>query len=451
MLFLYRFITGLSAPILEFLLRKRIAKGKEDPDRIAERRGVASIGRPKTRLGYVHAASVGEAQSTLILINRLLHDDPDLHILVTTGTRSSAELMKDKLPDRAFHQFAPLDHPIWVKSFLDYWQPDFVLWIESELWPNMLASIKSREIPTILVNARLSDRSFKRWCFIKSSARNVLSTFALVLTQTESDLERFSKLAGKDTEVKLSGNLKYSAKALPCDEDMLKELQGAAGTRPTWVYASSHKGEETLVCRVHAMLRINHPDLLSIIVPRHPERRDDIIEQCSSEDGSLSLQLRGQKREIIKPDTDIYIADTLGELGLFYRLAPIALIGRSFSDDGGGGHNPIEAAQLHCAVLYGPNVQYQKEIFNDMNSHEAAICVQSEEELTAMLSRLINETSLRENYQAKAYDFAQYNEGVIERVWEAINPLIAAPLTKPKNLKKNQKQKQQKEKMKVAS
>ncbi len=420
MLFFYRFITRFCDRPLRILLQRRLAAGKEDPARLDERRGVASIKRPEGPLGYIHAASVGEAQSALILIDRLLQNDPDLHILVTTGTRTSAQLMAKKLPKRAFHQFYPLDHPRWVERFLDHWQPDFVIWMESELWPNMLGAIRVRNIPAALVNARLSDKSFRVWRLFKRTAKHILSAFTIILAQTDLDKERFEILG--HASIHTTGNLKYSANALPCDDSALAKLQTDIGKRPVWVYASTHKGEETLACRAHKTLKKRYPDLLTILVPRHPERRADILEQCADE--GLNLQLRGEEKAPITPDTDIYIADTLGELGLFYRLAPIAMIGRSLSDDGGGGHNPIEAAQLDCAVLYGKDVQYQQEIFNDMAASESALRVEDEDALTDILNKLLGDTEFCSLYQDKALKFAREKEGVIDRVWDALAPLV---------------------------
>ena len=210
MLGFYRFLTNIGQPALISLLEKRADKGKEISERVGERRGIAGQKRPEGPLVWLHAASVGEAQAALILINELLRANDKLHILVTTGTVTSATLMKKKLPERAFHQFYPLDHIDWVNSFLDHWKPDLALWMESEIWPNMISAIRERQIPAALINAKLSDSSYRNWRFIRRAIGNLLTTFDVILTQTEKDAERFKSLGGEN--VIWTDNLKYSAK-----------------------------------------------------------------------------------------------------------------------------------------------------------------------------------------------------------------------------------------------
>jgi 3-deoxy-D-manno-octulosonic-acid transferase len=423
MLQIYKHISGTAGPVFNALLAARARKGMELPARISERRGVAVLPRPSSPLVWIHAASLGEAQSALILVTRLLEKDPDIHILMTTGTVSSANMMQKNLPPGVIHQFYPLDHPDWTRSFLDHWQPDLVLWMESELWPNMLSEMKSRKIPAILVNARLSDRSFKRWSWIRHFAGEILSAFNLIIAQTSEDAARFKALGG--LSVTASGNLKYSAKPLPFDESELQKLDAAIAGRPLWVYASCHKGEEALACRVHTILKNIFPDLLTILVPRHPDRRNEIAEICKNH--GLSFALRGTDKTPPPHDTDIYIADTFGELGLFYRLAPLAVIGRSFSDDGGGGHNPIEAAQLNCAVLYGPHVQYQKELYAGMSGAGAALPVRNEQELTAAVRDLLSTPEKCAALQRSGFEFVRTQGTVADLVVSALHPWLEKP------------------------
>ncbi|MCC6598168.1 MAG: 3-deoxy-D-manno-octulosonic acid transferase [Alphaproteobacteria bacterium] len=423
MINLYKALMRSGEPILGAFLKQRLKKGKENPNRIAERKGITALKRPSGRLGWIHAASVGEAQSALILIERLLNRDKDLHILLTTGTLTSSVLMEKKLPQRAFHQFYPLDHPAWVARFLNHWEPDFILWMESELWPCMLTEIRKRRIPASLVNARLSPDSLRKWRFTRSFAENILKTFQSVLCQTDLDATAFRQLGAVNVHV--TDNLKYSATPLlttPADIELVKN---AVDGRPCWVYASTHKGEETLAARVHMHLKETFPNLLTILIPRHPERRADIAATLKST--QLALQLRGETRTPPAAETDIYIADTLGELGLFYRIAPIACIGRSFSDDGGGGHNPIEAAQLDCAVLHGPHVQNLQEIFDQMNDAGAAKKLTDEGALYDELLSLLSTPDLLAKRRAAALDFAKQKEDVIYAVIKHLEPIIGLP------------------------
>jgi len=421
MLPLYKLMMSASAPLLRHTLEKRARKGKEDPARLPERMGTPGKARPDAPIVWFHAASVGEAQSTLILIQALHREIPEAQILVTTGTVTSAEIMMGRLPPYAFHQFYPLDHPAWVKNFLDYWQPSLIMWMESEIWPNMLAEIKARQIPAVLVNAHLSERSYRRWQLASKPIAALLATFNMVLAQTPEDAGYFKSLGAQNVVV--ADNLKYSAAPLPYDQDRLEALQNATKTRPLWVYASTHDGEEQLACRLHKALKKNFPDLLTIIVPRHPDRRDAIWASCA--EAGVKARLRTRGYVLPAPDDDIYIADTLGELGLFYRLAPITCIGRSFSTDGGGGHNPIEAAQLECAVLYGPNVQNLARIYEEMNKARIAVRLADEEAFLSTLEALLRNDEQCRLLQQKAALFVTDKAAILDNMMKNLAPYVA--------------------------
>lgn len=420
MIALYKTLTRSAAPLFESVLDKRLARGKEDESRIGERKGQSALPRPEGALCWIHAASVGEAQSALILIQTLLASYPKLHILVTTGTLTSARLMQGKLPPQALHQFYPLDQPDWTAQFLDHWKPDFILWMESELWPNMVMQIAQRHIPAALINARLSPTSFARWRLVKSTAQKLLGAFRMILCQTQEDAAYYQKLGAQ--QVYVTDNLKYSAKPLGYDEAALKALNGALMGRPCWVYASTHKGEETLAAEVQQILKSTLPDVLTIIAPRHPERREEIAQALAPY--QLNVLMRGEEKALPTAETDIYIADTMGELGLLYRAAPLACIGRSFSDDGGGGHNPIEAAQLGCAVLHGPHIQNLQEIFDQMNAAQAAYCVPEREKLAGYVQEFLSGAQDLAAAQARALDFAHSKDIVINRVMDHLHEML---------------------------
>ncbi len=411
---------GASSFFLRSLLKKRCRLGKEDPERLEERMGTPGIERPNGALVWFHAASVGESQSTLILIEALLQQNSALNILVTTGTVSSAELMAKRLPKNVLHQYYPLDHPKWVAQFLDHWQPSLALWMESEIWPNMLKATKQRNIPAAIINARLSARSFKRWKLAAGDTETLLNVFSVCLAQTEEDAAFFKDLGAQN--VTISGNLKYSAAPLPYDEKDLKTLQSAVKDRPLWLYASTHDGEEEMACRLHKHLQKKVPDLLTIIVPRHPERREEISKACDKY--GLKTGLRTANKKLPGDDDNIYIADTMGELGLFYRLSPVACIGRSFSNDGGGGHNPIEAAQLDCAVLHGPNIQNLAQIYEDFDKAGAALLLKSEQDFQSRLERLMSDSDGLDALQNKAHRFAQDKAEILDIVMKTLEPLL---------------------------
>jgi 3-deoxy-D-manno-octulosonic-acid transferase len=423
LLTIYRSLTLAGLPFLELLLGLRVRRGKEDPARLPERKGRPSRPRPQGKLLWIHAASVGEAQSALILIDALGRRSPGLNILVTTGTVTSASLMERRLPSFAFHQYAPIDHPAWVGGFLDHWKPGLALWMESELWPNTLLELQRREIPCALVNARLSDRSFRNWSFAKSAAARIVSCFRLILAQTQKDAEHYRALGARNIVV--SENIKYSAAPLPHDALALSALKLAVGERRAWVYASTHAGEEALACRVHKALKEKIPDLLTIVVPRHPQRREDIAGVCFEH--GLKFTMRSNNTALPVAHDDIYVADTLGELGLFYTLCDVAFIGRSFSDDGGGGHNPIEAAQLGCAVMTGPNNQFQRQLYNDMRSEGAVVDVHGEEEFITALSHLLTDPHALAAAKEKTGAFVARKAHVIEDVLERLSPFFQIP------------------------
>ena len=340
------------APLARVLLRRRAASGKEVPARLAEREGIDPTPRPAGTLIWLHAASVGETQSVLPVIAHLVR--ANVQVLLTTGTVTSARLAEERLQSLGLHthvkhRFAPLDIPPWVVRFLDHWRPDAAGFVESELWPNVLASCQARRIPLLLINARLSPRSFARWRWLPGLARHMLEAVVEIQAQSGADAERFHALGA--ARVSAPGNLKFAASQLPVDEATLASLRATLANRPAWVAASTHPGEEELIFAAHRALAARHPDLLTILVPRHPERGPAIAEAAKA--AGLPIARRGAGEA--PPAEGIWLADTLGELGLFYRLAPIAFVGRSLIAPGGG-QNPLEPARLGCAVAVGPHV-----------------------------------------------------------------------------------------------
>jgi 3-deoxy-D-manno-octulosonic-acid transferase len=346
---LYRALTRLLAPLAPVLLRWRARRGKEDAARLGERRGIAGQPRPAGPLVWVHAASIGEAGAMLGLIARVLKERPGLEFLVTTGTVTSARLLAARLPARARHQFAPLDLPADVARFLDHWHPDLALWVESELWPNLVLATRERGIPAVLVNARLSARAYARWRRFPGLIGPVLDAYALVLAQSAEQAERFRRL-GARAAVNV-GDLKAAAAALPADPIALCRLSHLLAGRPLWLAASTHAGEEEIAAAAHLALRSRHGGLLTVIAPRHPARGDAIAAMLQRRGLAVA---RRSRHESPGAGSDVYLVDTIGELGLFYRLCPIAFIGGSLAAR--GGHNPFEAARLGCAVLFGPDM-----------------------------------------------------------------------------------------------
>jgi len=418
----YRTLTDLGAPFIGLYMLKRRAEGREDPKRFGERFGISKRPRPPGRLVWCHAASVGEAASILALIGKIRATYPDTHILVTTWTITSGRMLASRLPEGAFHQYMPVDRMGYVKRFLRHWKPDFALLIESELWPNMLKALHETKIPTALINGRMSTDSFKRWHRFKGWAEELVGDFVVTLTQTEEDRKRYTAL-GADP-VRCPGNLKYTAKPLPVDEAELKNLRAAIGERPLWLFASSHRGEEKMAIEAHQKLRAKWPNLLTIIVPRHAVRGNEISE-ILSESGVATA--RRSNKEPITAETEINLADTMGELGLFYRLAPVVALGGSFIQV--GGHNPIEPAQLDCAIILGPYMHNFSAIAREFVTQKAAIKLDKPARLAATVERLLETPAERAQYTGAARLLAEQKSHVLDDVLKELTPWLAPKTT----------------------
>jgi 3-deoxy-D-manno-octulosonic-acid transferase len=427
----YRSVTAAAAPLVALYLHARCRRGKEDGERLAERFGIASTSRPAAPLVWVHAASVGEAGSVLALIERILAERPAIELLITTGTVAAARLVQTRLPPCARHQFVPVDLPRAVERFLDHWHPDLAVWVESELWPNLVLATHRRGIPMLLANARLSARSLARWRMLPGLVRPVVEAFALCLAQDEVQAGRFRRLGAR--AVACVGDLKAAAAPLPADPAALTALRNEIGARLAWLAASTHVGEEDIVAAAHLRIAQDHPGLLTILAPRHPVRGPAIAEMLRARGLRIA---RRSAAETIAADTDIYLVDTLGELGLFYRLVGIALIGGSLVRK--GGHNPFEAAQLDCAVLHGPDMANCAAMAGALDAAGAALTIGDAMSLAAAVSRLIADPTERQTRAEAAARIAAASTGTLNAVldcfapWlDALAPVSSTPIAAP--------------------
>jgi 3-deoxy-D-manno-octulosonic-acid transferase len=370
----YLALSRAAPAIARRVLDRRLREAKEDRDRVGERMGQAGLPRPEGQLAWFTAASVGEALSLLELMRRLVHRRPGLSCLVTTVTTTSAAYLAPRLPPRCLHQYAPLDVLPWVERFLDHWRPDVAVWTESELWPATLAETHRRGIPMLLVNARISERSFRRWRAAGGMARGLLARFDRILAQDDLAAEQLAALGARGVAV--TGTLKEGAAPLEHDEAERARLAPAFGGRPLWLAASTHEGEEAAVSRVLHEARKAMPMLALLLAPRHPNRGDGLAAAFRAEGWSVAQRSKG---EVPGPDTDVYLADTLGEMGLWYRMASAAFVGGSLAPV--GGHNPFEPALLGCAVIHGPHVRNFAEAYARLGAVGAAVRVENEAEL----------------------------------------------------------------------
>jgi 3-deoxy-D-manno-octulosonic-acid transferase len=428
---LWRAAATLAAPALPLWLARRARRGKEFPARLPERRGIARLPRPAGRLLWLHAASVGETQSVLPLIARLRESRPDLAVLLTTATVTAARLIGDRLGERAadpersgllpghpwlIHQFAPLDVPAWISRFLDHWRPDAAGFVESELWPNALTALRTRAIPVALINARLSARSFARWRLAPGLARRLLRAFALVLPQSAGDAERLARLGAT---VSPPGNLKLATPPLPADETERARLAALFGADPVWVAASTHAGEETQVLAAHRLALAAVPALRLILAPRHPERGAEVAETAAAAGFAAGRRSAGED-----PDGPVWIADTLGELGLWYRLGLGAYVGGSLIPR--GGQNPLEPARLGLPVAFGPDMGNFAEIATMLRAAGAASEVADAAALAAWAVRLVREPAWRAEAGRAAATAAATHAMVLDRMAEGLLGLLPA-------------------------
>jgi len=393
--------------------------GKEDPERLEERLGISLAERPTGNLIWFHAASVGESLSLMELIKRISSSQPDYNFLITTGTITSAKLILSRLPSNAVHQYIPVDTPKAVEKFLDRWRPSLAIWTESEFWPNLISFTSARDIPMILINARISEKSYRRWRFFKKSLKNLIEKFNYSLIQDEKTVKYFSKIGISSNNFELTGTLKEGSAALPYSETEQVEISKQILNRPVWLAASTHEGEEKLIAAAHRHASKASQGLLLIIVPRHPERGLEIASILTKENFKICLR---SKKDKISSDTQIYIADTLGELGLWYRIAPVSFVGGSFVPI--GGHNPFEPAALGSAILHGPYVENFKEIYNRLNVAGAAVKIEEASELGVKLIETLspeNAAKLAQSAWEVSSNGAEITDRAIKLIYENLS------------------------------
>ncbi len=409
----YRGVMTAGEPLVRLILARRRARGKEDAVRFRERQGIASVPRPPGPLIWLHAASIGESVSLLPVIDIMEDTRPELSILVTTGTVTSARLLAERLPERAIHQYVPVDRPTWVRRFLDHWCPDVAVWCESEFWPNLILETHARGVPMVLVQGRVSERSLQGWQRVPKVIGQILGCFRAALAQSPADAERLAALGAR--EVAFVGNLKHAAPPLPCDPETLNGMRNATVDRPCWLAASTHAEEEALAGRVHVELKEQVPGLLTLIVPRHPERGDTITAMLRDAAGATATVVaQRSKCEALTPDADIYVADTIGELGLFYRLASVVFVGKSLA--GSGGQNPLEPAHLDCAILFGPHMANFADIAERLIAVGAAHVVDNEAELKDAVAKRLKDNGLVTREAEAAKRIAVEASDVVEEV-----------------------------------
>lgn len=410
---LYRWLTAALEPLAPLYLRHRARAGKEDPARLEERLGFAALSRPSGPLVWLHGASVGETVSALPLIERMVAVRPDLTVLVTSGTRAAAEVLAGRLPDRALHQYAPIDAPGAARRFLDHWRPDLVILLESELWPTLMLEARARGARLALVSARFTERSAAGWARVGGAARRILSSLDLVLPQDDASAERLTSLGAR---VQGRANLKLAGGVLPADETALAALRAVIGDRAVVVSASTHPGEERLVDAAVGGLPGNP---LHLIAPRHPARAPTIEAELAIRGRSVARRSRGEGPG---EDVDVYLADTLGELGLFFRLGSVVVLGGGWAE-GVGGHNPLEPARLGQAVVSGPAVSNWSGVFEALVQADA-IRLADADQLAGVVGALVSDPDSARALGERARAFANRQDGALDDLWAKLEPMV---------------------------
>jgi 3-deoxy-D-manno-octulosonic-acid transferase len=413
----YRLFGLVMRPAVPFFLSYRSARGKEDHERAPERYGLASRERPSGRVVWLHAASVGETNAALPLINGLV--DGGLSVVLTTTTLTSAAVAARRLPTGAVHQFVPLDITSFVDKFLAHWKPELAVFMESELWPNMIGRTAANGIPLVIVNGRLSERSFNSWRRFRPAARLLLSSIRLCLAQSERDAERYASLGALNVVV--TGNLKYDTPLPPADMAEVEDFRTRIAGRPVWIAASTHDGEEAIAAETHRRMAERHPGLLTIIVPRHPERGGAIRDALTG----MGLRVAQRSRdENVDGEVEIYVGDTLGEMGFFYRLTKVAFLGGSLVRH--GGQNPIEPFSVGTAVVHGPHVHNFGEVYRALDTATPWGAVEDAGELAAIVGRLLDDPGEAEASAQRAQLILDRHTGALDATIAALEDIIGS-------------------------
>ena len=413
---LYKFLGLLFIPIIKLNLFFRILNGKENKKRFNERFGKSSLSRPKGEIVWIHATSVGEFKSADFLINKFYKE---YKILVTTTTLSAANFAEKNYGDKIIHQFAPLDIIFWVEKFLKKWRPKLVIWIESDLWPITTHLLKKNKIKTLLVNVRMSPKSFKRWSMIKFFYKQMTDCFAEIFAQSQLDKLRIEKLTNRN--VKYIGNLKLSTKSNVHNKknsniEILKNSK-------VLMFASTHHKEELLFLPIIKSLLSKIKNLKIIIAPRHPERSNEILSLYKNSGISINLASENDIDE-----NNVLIINSMGNLVSYFISSDIVFLGGSFVKK--GGHNPIEPALNNCAILSGPSIYNWQNIYEEMYNDQACIIFDEILKLEKFLLDILKDSKKINNLKEKSKKFAKKEFFDSKKFIDIIDNLIEAKVVK---------------------
>ncbi len=419
---IYQIFSTIILPFLFFYILNRKKKSKEHPHRFLERFAITKIAKPQNcQLFWVHAVSVGESNSAWILIENLLKFSPNISILFTSTSTTSAQIIEQKIlqnelfKNRVIHQFLPVDSYFIVQKFLNHWKPRACIFVESEIWPNFIYCARKKAILSFLINARISQKSASQWLLLKKLGFNIFDYFSTIFAQSLQDKNLLQNLTKNN--IFYEGNLKSQNSKLEVDEQKLQELKTQIGGRKIWLCASTHEGEEGLILSTHQRLKKQFPNLLTIIVLRHPNRAGEVCELLKN----INFSQRSKNQNIIE-STEIYLADSLGELGIFYSLTNFTFIGGSLLEI--GGHNPFEAIQLNCAVITGSQVFNFAEIYADLQQKNACEIVKNGDELCEIVQKFLQNPELILPYSDNAKKAIANSHNTSQKIIEKLDAIL---------------------------
>lgn len=412
---LYKFLSIIAYPFVYILLLWRVLRGKENANRFTEKLAYYKVTRPKGKLIWFHAASIGEFNAMLPLMNSIAEEFPDIHSLVTTVTVTSANVAKHNLPDNALHQFAPLDCYNIAQRFIEYWHPDLIIWTESELWPNLLKLCR-KQSKIMLINARMSQVSFEKWLKFQSLAKFVLSNFSLILSQSKETKSYLERLGAENVLYK--GNLKFVAVNFAFDSNEVRKMKKFTNNRIVVMAASTHPGEEEMFALLQRNIRKVNRKFLTIIAPRHPSRTEEVIKILKQL--KLNVITRTSRAEITD-EVDVLLVDTVGEFGLFYHLTEVVCTGGSWSKIG---HSFIEPAKLKNLIIFGPHMENSREVANEFLEKKGAITAANGLELEKIIIDYSENPEKYLPYKETGEKIVDEMNQVKDKVLEKIRPFI---------------------------
>ena len=419
---LYRWLMMALTLPADYILKKRLAGGKEHPERLSERRGVASVPRPDGDMVWFHVASVGEGVAILPLVKRLLAERPALHVLVTSGSVTSAKILSERLPERAIHQFIPVDIPAWVDTFLETWHPSVAIFVESEIWPNLIHQIHCRDIPLVMVNGRVSVKTEKKWTYCYGFIRYLSSLFSVVIPASKNDMARLQRL-GFDVSDAI-GNIKLYAEPLSYQSDVVHYFETIMGERPVWVASCLHAEDDAIAIETHHAVLEQHEDAVAVFVPRHPERADALETMITDKGWHCTRLYQG---DTLAPVDDlknahVVLVDVIGRMGDVYELSDVVYLGGGFSTR--GGHNPMEPLRQGCVVVQGQDTSNCRDAVELFFENDLGVRAKTAKQVTESILGGLNNGQDVQSQKERAEKMCASLSHVLDNTLGGILPII---------------------------